>query len=476
MPDTRADIPPQPTRLADYRPPDFSWRRSIWTSISTPPRRGSTRICACAATRRRPPTAALRLDGDELDLVALALDGRPLAAGRLSHRARWRAGHCRRARRLHARHRDADRPGAQHRALRPLYLRRQFLHAMRARRLSPHHLFPRPARCDGALHRDDPRRQGALSGAAVERQPGRCRRSRRMAGIGRKWVDPHPKPSYLFALVAGDLVAVEDSFTTRSGRERAAGDLGAPRRRGQMRPRDGLAEEIDALGRGGVRPRIRSRRVQHRRGQRLQHGRDGEQGPQHLQHALRAGQARDRDRHRLPEHRGGHRPRVFPQLDRQPGDLPRLVPAVAEGRADRVPRSAVLGRSGQPGGVPHRQHPHPARGAIPRGCRPARPSGAAATAICGSTISTRATVYNKGAEADPHDPHAARAGRVPPRHGCCISRGNDNHAATIEDFVAAMQEGERRRSRRFRAVVPAGRHAGDHGRGPLRPGDRAATS
>ncbi len=33
-----------------------------------------------------------------------------------------------------------------------------------------------------------------------------------------KWVDPHPKPSYLFALVAGDLVAVRDSFTTASGR------------------------------------------------------------------------------------------------------------------------------------------------------------------------------------------------------------------------------------------------------------------
>src|SRR5437868_527313 len=33
-----------------------------------------------------------------------------------------------------------------------------------------------------------------------------------------KWVDPHPKPSYLFALVAGGLVAVRDTFTTRSGR------------------------------------------------------------------------------------------------------------------------------------------------------------------------------------------------------------------------------------------------------------------
>lgn len=32
------------------------------------------------------------------------------------------------------------------------------------------------------------------------------------------WTDPHPKPCYLFALVAGDLVAVRDSFITRSGR------------------------------------------------------------------------------------------------------------------------------------------------------------------------------------------------------------------------------------------------------------------
>lgn len=33
------------------------------------------------------------------------------------------------------------------------------------------------------------------------------------------WFDPHPKPSYLFALVAGDLGVIEDAFTTMSGRE-----------------------------------------------------------------------------------------------------------------------------------------------------------------------------------------------------------------------------------------------------------------
>jgi aminopeptidase N len=39
---------------------------------------------------------------------------------------------------------------------------------------------------------------------------------------GRHWVkfeDPHKKPTYLFALVAGDLVRAEKTFTTRSGRE-----------------------------------------------------------------------------------------------------------------------------------------------------------------------------------------------------------------------------------------------------------------
>jgi aminopeptidase N len=37
------------------------------------------------------------------------------------------------------------------------------------------------------------------------------------------WDDPHPKPSYLFALVAGDLAGVHDRFTTMNGRQVALG-------------------------------------------------------------------------------------------------------------------------------------------------------------------------------------------------------------------------------------------------------------
>ena len=46
------------------------------------------------------------------------------------------------------------------------------------------------------------------------------------AGDGRHWAawhDPFPKPSYLFAMVAGDLVANRATFRTRSGREVALG-------------------------------------------------------------------------------------------------------------------------------------------------------------------------------------------------------------------------------------------------------------
>ncbi len=37
------------------------------------------------------------------------------------------------------------------------------------------------------------------------------------------WVDPHPKPAYLFALCAGTYESIHDSFTTMSGREVALG-------------------------------------------------------------------------------------------------------------------------------------------------------------------------------------------------------------------------------------------------------------
>ncbi|KAB0679927.1 aminopeptidase N [Aureimonas leprariae] len=57
------------------------------------------------------------------------------------------------------------------------------------------------------------------------------------------WDDPFPKPSYLFALVAGDLDLLEDRFTTASGREVA---LGIYTEKGKA---GGAAYAMDALKR-----------------------------------------------------------------------------------------------------------------------------------------------------------------------------------------------------------------------------------
>lgn len=46
-------------------------------------------------------------------------------------------------------------------------------------------------------------------------EEGTCEEGRKFA----VWTDPFPKPCYLFALVAGDLGSIEDTFTTMSGRK-----------------------------------------------------------------------------------------------------------------------------------------------------------------------------------------------------------------------------------------------------------------
>ena len=50
-----------------------------------------------------------------------------------------------------------------------------------------------------------------------------------------RWEDPFPKPSYLFALVAGDLACLEDAFTTVSGREVALRIFSEPHNIGRCR-------------------------------------------------------------------------------------------------------------------------------------------------------------------------------------------------------------------------------------------------
>src|ERR1700687_3686455 len=76
MPDALPDTAPQPTRLADYRPPDFLVDTD---DLVLDLGEADTRVASHLTVRRYPqaatPGAPLRLDGDELELVALTLDG-----------------------------------------------------------------------------------------------------------------------------------------------------------------------------------------------------------------------------------------------------------------------------------------------------------------------------------------------------------------------------------------------------------------
>ena len=184
-----------------------------------------------------------------------------------------------------------------------------------------------------------------------------------------RWDDPFPKPAYLFALVAAKLDMLEDSFVTRSGRTVRLAVYVEPGKLDQCGHAMAALEESDALGRRTLRPGDGPRPLHDRRGGRLQHGGDGKQGPQHLQHQVRAGPPRHRDRRRLPGHRPRRRPRVFPQLDRQPRHLPRLVPALAEGGPHRLPRPGVRRRHAFARRHPHPGRARPARRPVPRGCR-----------------------------------------------------------------------------------------------------------
>ena len=113
------------------------------------------------------------------------------------------------------------------------------------------------------------------------------------------WQDPFPKPSYLFALVAGDL----RRWRTRSPRCPAATSRCAstPRRANIPRCRHAMAAIKKAFRwdeeRFGREYDLDALHDLLRR--RLQHGRDGEQGPQHLQQPARARRPRHRDRRRL---------------------------------------------------------------------------------------------------------------------------------------------------------------------------------
>ncbi|MEL6218468.1 MAG: aminopeptidase N [Pseudomonadota bacterium] len=208
------------TRLADYRPPDWLVERVRLVFRLAP---SATRVEATVRFRRNPERAGegpadLRLDGRSLTFVEAAVDGTPLpsdavmldregltvAAAHLPSEAfEWTC--------------TTEIDPASNTALEGLYTSKGMYctqcEAEGFRKITyypdrPDVMAPFSVRIE------------APEGVPVLLSNGNPGESGALPDGGRfaEWHDPWPKPSYLFALVAGDLVAHRDAYTTGSGR------------------------------------------------------------------------------------------------------------------------------------------------------------------------------------------------------------------------------------------------------------------
>jgi len=198
----------QPIRLADYTPPSHLIDRVDLTFRLSP---GATRVLARIVFRPNPAVTAgadLWLDGEGLTLISAAVDGKPVAVppvpGGLWLPATmlpagtflWEA--------------EVEINPRANTALDGLYISKGMYctqcEAEGFRKITfypdrPDVMAPFRVRIESDL-------PVLLSnGNPVARGTGWA-----------EWDDPHPKPAYLFALVAGDLVATRGRFTARSGR------------------------------------------------------------------------------------------------------------------------------------------------------------------------------------------------------------------------------------------------------------------
>ena len=156
------------------------------------------------------------------------------------------------------------------------------------------------------------------------------------------------------------------------------------------------------------------------------------------------------------------RARIFPQLVGRPRDLPRLVPAVAEGRLHRLPRPELLGRHRKPGGQADRGCARAPRGAVPRRRRARSPIRCGPTAIIEISNFYTATVYNKGAEVIRMMAHRAWPGEVPRRHRS-LFRPPRRRGGDLRRFREGAGGRERRRPDAVQDLVQPGRNAEGQG-------------
>ncbi len=199
------DASPQPIQLSDYTPPDYLVEAVHLTFRLHPT---ATRVVSRIAFRPNPEAASRRffLHGEGLTPISAKIDGRDVTPHPADHGIEvdapdapfvWEA--------------EVEIDPENNTALEGLYMSNgMYCTQCEAEGFRKITYYPdRPdvmARFTVRIEGDEPvmLSNGNPTGA----------------GEGwREWTDPWPKPAYLFALVAGDLVAREDSFTTMSGKD-----------------------------------------------------------------------------------------------------------------------------------------------------------------------------------------------------------------------------------------------------------------
>jgi aminopeptidase N len=215
-----AHIPPR-VRLADYREPDFVVENTDLTFDLDPDRTLVRNRMTVRRSGTAAPAAPLRLDGRLLELVSLAVDGQPVGANGyvvdddgltlpdMSDRFVIEIV-------------TAINPSANKTAHGLFALNGKLATQCEAEGFRQITYFTdRPdvlARYRVTLAADKARYPVLLSNGNPVAQGDMV--------DGRHWVtweDPFPKPSYIFAVMAGDFGVLRDSFTTRSGREVSLG-------------------------------------------------------------------------------------------------------------------------------------------------------------------------------------------------------------------------------------------------------------
>jgi len=207
------DAQPRTIRLADYQPPSY---RTLETELSFDLRDDGTRVESRLKLRREGAAEALVLDGENLELLSVAVNGETLSSNAyqlddssltlfdLPAEVELRI-----VTRISPETNDA---------LEGLY--------------KSSGMYCTQCEAEGfrriTYYQDRPDVLSVFTThieADADRYPvllanGNPVADEKLAGGRRRvtWHDPHPKPSYLFALVAGDLALLEDDFVTASGR------------------------------------------------------------------------------------------------------------------------------------------------------------------------------------------------------------------------------------------------------------------